>query len=174
MIHIPFSLEKDLGKEYNRTMMYEQDDYAIILDVDAVFLLPTTPALIDKYVKAYPKAALFTGYASRSHTSSAQHYRPRMNKGNFLEAINIADRLSKQPMSVSVITKNLTGFFMVIRKSTWEKYKFKEGIGCLTVDTEYWRQLIAGGETILLMKTVYVWHTYRLKNGVQDKSHLLI
>lgn len=173
MIQIPFSFEKDLGKAYNAAMAKVTDDYTIIMDYDAMMLTPNTIPLIDQYVKAYPDAALLTGYASRSHPSSSQHY-PIVNNGNVLEAIRIATKLEQRPMKVKQIHKNLTGFFMVIKKETWEKYKFKEGIGCLGVDTDYWQQLIAGGETILLMETVYLWHTYRLKNGISNKKHLLV
>lgn len=171
MIQIPFSLEKNLGAAYNKAMSSVTDDYCILMDYDAMMLTPNTIPLIDKYVKKYPDAALLTGYASRSHTSSSQHH-PIMNRGDVLGAIRIAEKLERQPMSVKNLTKNVTGFFMVLKKSTWEKYKFIEGIGCLGVDTDYWRQLIAGGETILLMETVYVWHTYRLRNGIKDKRHL--
>lgn len=173
MIQIPFSLTKDLGKAYNAAMARVTDEYCIIMDYDAMMLTPNTIPLIDKYVKAYPEAALLTGYASRSHTSSSQHY-PYMNKGDVMEAIRIAERLERQPMKVKVLTKNVTGFFMVIPKATWDKYKFDEGIGCLSVDTNYWRKLVAAGETMLLMETVYVWHTYRLRTGIHDKKHLLV
>lgn len=173
MIQIPFSLDKDLGKVYNKAMSAVTDDYCIIMDYDAMILTPNTMPLVDQYVKAYPDAALLTGWASRAHPSSSQRYHT-MNEGNIIQAIHEAERLEKKPMSVRKIHKNLTGFFMVIKKSTWEKYKFKEGIGCLGVDTDYWQQLIAAGETILLMETVYVWHTYRLRYGIKDKNHLLV
>jgi GT2 family glycosyltransferase len=173
MIQIPFSFEKDLGKAYNTAMAKVTDEYAIIMDYDAMILTPNTLPLVDRYVKTYPEAALLTGYASRAHPSSSQKY-PVMNNGDVLRAINIAEKLEVRAMSVKKIEKNLTGFFMVIKRSTWEKYKFKEGIGCLGVDTDYWQQLIAAGETILLMETVFVWHTYRLKNGIKNKEHLII
>jgi GT2 family glycosyltransferase len=169
---IPFSFTKDLGAAYNTAMAKVTDEYAIIMDYDAMILTPNTLSLVDKYVKVYPEAALLTGYAARSHKSSSQHY-PINNQGNILQAITIAERLERKPMKVKRIEKNLTGFFMVIKKATWDKYKFAEGIGCLGVDTDYWRKLIAGGETILLMETIFVWHTYRLKNGIADKRHLL-
>ena len=172
MIIIPFSFEKDLGKEYNRAMAADPDDYTIIMDVDAIFLLPSTPKLIDDYVKKFPMGAVYTGYASRSHKSSAAHW-PRMNTGNFLEAINIAEHRQAQPMAVTQITRNLTGFFMVIKKETWLRHKFNEGEGILDIDTKYWRKLIAANELILRMETVFIWHTYRLKQGIGDKSHLL-
>lgn len=172
MIIIPFSFTKDLGAAYNSAMSKVTDDYAIIMDYDAMVLTPNTLPLVDRYVKAHPNAAVLTGWASRAHPSSSQRY-PVMNEGNVLHAINLAEQLEQKPMSVRNIIKNLTGFFMVVKKATWEKYKFKEGIGCLGVDTDYWQQLIAGGETILLMETVYIWHTYRLKNGIKNKQHLL-
>lgn len=173
MIQIPFSLDKDLGKAYNEAMSRVTDEYCILMDYDAMILTPNTLPLVDRYVKAYPHAAILTGWASRAHPSSSQKYRFD-NQGNVLQAINEAERLEKMPMKVREINKNLTGFFMVIKRSTWEKYKFKEGIGCLGVDTDYWQQLIAVGEKIYLMETVLVWHTYRLKNGIRDKSHLLV
>lgn len=172
MIQIPFSFTKDLGKAYNDAMAKVTDDYCILMDYDAMILTPNTLPLVDKYVKSNPEAALLTGWASRSNPASAQHY-PIMNAGNVLEAIKTAEKLERRPMKVRKITKNLTGFFMVIKRTTWEKYKFKEGAGCLGIDTDYWQQLIAGNEKILLMETVYIWHTYRLKNGIQNKKHLL-
>lgn len=173
-IIIPFSLEKNLGKAYNEAMSrIPDDDYAIILDYDAMFLTPNTIPLIDKYVQANPKAALLTGYAARSHRSSSQHY-PFSNNGNMMSAILVAERLERLPMKTKPLIKNVTGFFMVIRKSTWNKYKFKEGPFCLGVDTDYWMQLVIGGEQMLLMETVYVWHTYRLRNGIGDKRHLIV
>lgn len=172
MIQIPFSFTKDLGKAYNEAMATVTHDYAIIMDYDAMILTPNTLPLVDQYVKQYPDAAVLTGWATRAHPSSSQRYKT-VNNGNVLEAINEAERLEKLPMHVKEIRQNLTGFFMVVRRKTWEKYKFKEGIGCLGVDTDYWQQLIRGGEKILLMGTVLVWHSYRLKNGMKDKSHLL-
>lgn len=173
MIQIPFSFNKDLGKAYNEAMAKVTDEYCILMDYDAMILTPNTIPLIDKYVKAYPEAALLTGYASRSHRSSSQYF-PHQNNGNMMLAIQMAQRLERMSMKVKPLVKNVTGFFMVLRKSTWDKYKFKEGIGCLGVDTDYWRQLVAGNETMLLMETVYVWHTYRLATGIHDKRHLTI
>lgn len=173
MIQIPFSLEKNLGKAYNEAMAKVTDDYCILMDYDAMLLTPTAIPLIDKYVKAYPEAALFTGYASRSHKSSAGYF-PRQNTGNMIEAIRTAERLERYPMKVKKLEKNITGFFMVIKRTTWEKYKFKEGPGCLGVDTDYWQQLAKGNEIMYLMETIYVWHTYRLTTGTHNKQHLLI
>lgn len=173
MIQIPFSLEKDLGKAYNEAMSKVTNEYCIIMDYDAMILTPNTIPLIDKYVQANPGAALLTGYASRSHKSSSQHY-PRMNHGNIIEAIKIAEGLERLPMQTKLIMKNVTGFFMVLRKSTWDKYKFEEGMGCLGVDTNYWRKLVAANEIILLMETVFVWHTYRLTTNIADTKHLML
>lgn len=172
MIQIPFSFQKDLGRAYNEAMSKVTDDYCILMDYDAMILTPNTLPLVDKYVKAHPEAALLTGYATRSHMSSSQHH-PVMNTGNVLTAIHMAEKIERLPMKVKKLDRNVTGFFMVLKKSTWEKYKFIEGIGCLGVDTDYWQQLIKGGETILLMETVLVWHTYRLRNGIKSKDHLL-
>lgn len=173
MIQIPFSLEKNLGKVYNEAMSKVTDEYCILMDYDAMALTPNTIPLIDKYVKAYPEAALLTGYASRSHRSSAAFY-PRQNTGNILEAIRIAERMERNPMKVTQLYKNVTGFFLVLKKSTWERHKFKEGIGCLGVDTEYWQRLIAANEIIYRMDTIFIWHTYRLSTGIHNKRHLLI
>src|SRR5688572_6811257 len=115
---IPFSFTKDLGAAYNEAMAKVTDEYAIIMDYDSMILTPNTLPLVDRYVKAYPEAALLTGYASRAHPSSSQRY-PIMNDGNLLQAINIAEKLEARPMKVKRIEKNLTGFFMVIKKATW-------------------------------------------------------
>lgn len=173
MIQIPFSLEKNLGKVYNEAMAKVTDDYCILMDYDAMILTPGTLPLVDRYVKAYPEAALLTGYATRSHKTSSQHF-PRQNMGNMFDAIRTAERLERYPMKVTRIYKNVTGFFMVIKRTTWEKYKFREGPGCLGVDTDYWQQLVKGNEIMYLMETIYVWHTYRLTTGIHDKKHLLV
>ncbi len=62
---------------------------------------------------------------------------------------------------------------MLLSKKAWKENPFTEDLKCLGVDSEISIRLREQGKTILRMDGLYVWHTYRLMNGIRDKQHLL-
>lgn len=171
---IPFAIDKDLGRAYNEAMsLIPEGDTACIMDYDVLMLTPETPGIIRQYAEEHPDAML-TCYTNRIHQLSKQNvYDIPLKSDRMCYHIELAKKIQQACTSVTELTENISGFLMVLPKSIWHKHKFKEGIGCLGVDTDYWKKLVSDGIKIFCMNRVYVWHTYRLDKSITDKSHLL-
>jgi len=174
MVHIitPYSPLKDLGKSYNDAMrLIPENDTACLIDYDVQFLTPDFYSIIEKYTELFPDCVL-TCYTNRIHHLSPQLYGGRISDNSDIKYhISIAEKLKDNSYQAKEI-QIMSGFLMVIPKSVWHKVKFKEGIGCLGVDSEFRKDLVAAGIKIMLMESLYVFHQYRLLNGVHDKTHL--
>lgn len=169
----PYRQDKDLGKAYNETMqMIPENGHACLMDIDTMFLTPQQPGIILQYIEKYPNAVL-TCYTNRISPISKQLYHGQVNNNpDVLVHINTATKMQLQPLKVRMIGNAISGFLMVIPKSVWNKFKFIEGIGCLGVDTWFSRECHRRRIPILLMETLYVFHIYRIENGIYDRSHL--
>lgn len=176
MIHIltPYSLSKDLGKVYNDACRLIPDDHWICLtDYDTLFLTPDAISIMHEYVRRNPEAGLLTPFTNRIHPTS-----PQLLGGKVSEVPDISWHIKKAEAQkeflyqVTEIEKNVSGFVMLFSKKTWNEVKFREGAGCLGVDTMFWKELKAKGKKMLRMDGLYVWHTYRLNTNINDKTHL--
>lgn len=169
----PFRADKNLGKAYNDSMrLIPPGDTAVLMDYDVLMLTPTTPLLIEGYAAAYPNAVLVCK-TNRISVLSEQLYSGVMNEDSDIRShIRIAHMLEKQPMRTTLINRPISGFLMVVPRHVWERVPFPETGQCLGVDTAWSRSLHSAGVEIRLMETVYVWHTYRLMQGVKSKDHL--
>jgi len=85
--------------------------------------------------------------------------------------IALAKEQEKKLYQVTEMIKPISGFLMVIKKSTWDNIKFSDG--CLGIDNNYHLKVIASEKKVLRMNGCYLFHTYRMSNGVRDKSHLV-
>lgn len=174
-VMIPYSLDKNLGKAYNEAMtLIGKDDWACLLDYDVQLLTPDTIEILHRYAELYPDA-LLTCSTNRVHPiNTEQLYQKRLSENADMKYhILTAEALKLKGMSVTEITKHLSGFLMLLSKRMWEDVKFSEDGKCLGVDTDYFRKLKTANKKVLRMDNVYVWHAYRLINGVNDKKHLL-
>jgi GT2 family glycosyltransferase len=175
IIITPYATDKDLGRQYNQAMaMIPESGHACLMDIDAMFLTPQQPGIIEQYIEKYPDAVL-TCYTNRISPLSKQLFNGQINNNSDIK-VHIANavKMQLQPMKVKMVGNCISGFLMVVPKSVWNKIKFVEGIGCLGVDTWFSRALHKAGIPIMIMETVYVWHTYRIDNGVHSKEHLRI
>jgi len=174
MIHFitPFRLDKNLGRAYNEAVSLIPDgDHVCLMDYDMCFFSPNSIPLIYDYVFIYPDAVL-TCWQSRGHdiaaqTSKKSEFDLRLLADN---AIQLEKEFGGQ-LPVIEITKHLSGFCLVFPKSLWKEVPFKEGIGCLGVDTNWMKDLQEKGKKVYLMERIFALHAYRLKDK-QDKSHL--
>jgi GT2 family glycosyltransferase len=174
IILTPYRQDRDLGIAYNQAMaMIPDGGHGCLMDIDAMFLTPEQPAIIERYVDKFPEAVL-TCYTNRISPISKQLYGGMLSENaNIRDHIIKAKKMQEQPLSVKMIGNTISGFLMVIPKSVWEKVTFIEGIGCLGVDTWFSKELRKQNIPILLMETVYVWHSYRIDKGVKNKDHLI-
>ena len=173
MIHVlaPYRSDKNLGKAYNDAMELIPDgEWAILHDHDVLFLLPDTITMIEEYTKKFPEAGILTCYCNRIGNSDQLLY-PMSNNSDILHHINIAEDTKQNLFNATEISAPISGFLMVINKRVWQEVKFREGFP-LGIDNDFSNRVAETGRKIYRMNSVYVFHTYRLKNGVKDKSHL--
>jgi GT2 family glycosyltransferase len=174
-VHIikPYSLEKNLGKAYNEAMaMIPEGDWACLMDYDTMFLTPDCGRILSAYVRECPHAGIMTCLTNRIGNPS-QRVSMLENETSIIEHIKYAEDRSSLPVIASIIDEPISGFLMMISKETWNKIKFDESGKCLGVDNDYSRRILEAGMSIIRMDALYVFHIYRMKQGVKNKTHLL-
>ncbi len=174
-ICIPYRTDKNLGKAYNDTMRLIPDgDWACFLDYDVQLLTPDAGLILHKYAEQNPFAGLLTAYCNRlSQLNKTQVLNNTISDDpNILNHIAIANERKKDLYKVTAIDKDISGFLMMVNKSTWNVHPFPETGKCLGVDTVYGRRLRVYGYEILRMEGLYAFHAYRIATGLMDKSHL--
>jgi GT2 family glycosyltransferase len=177
-IHIktPFDEEKNLGRAYNKAFEdIEESDWVCLIDHDVLFLTPDAINLMYEYVRSYPDTGIFTCYTNRIHPLACD----QLLNGQLSENFNIdfhtqlAYNQKRFGIHVTEINHVISGFLMLVSKRTWNKIKFPEHGKCLGVDNLFSQAVLNEGKKIYRMDSLYVWHSYRLVNGIKDKTHLV-
>lgn len=177
---IPYREDKNLGKAYNDAFRSLPSESVLCLrDYDTLWLTHDYNKHLDRYHAANPDAVL-TCYTNRiSPLSKPQllHGKP-LDQADIKVHIGLAEKqyrlsgLATGRYEVTAIDQDISGMVMVIPRKVWELYPFYESGLCLGVDTDWNRRIRAAGIKILRMNGLYIWHTYRLVNGIHDKKHL--
>lgn len=154
--------------------MLGDDMWACFHDIDSLFLTPSCGLILETYADLNPDAGILTCLTNRlSELSSKQLLGGKISEDpNIKNHIALAKIQESQLFEVSEINKDISGVLMMISKRTWKDLPFSEDGKCLGVDTYYGRALRSSGKKILRMNGLYIWHTYRIINGIHDKSHL--
>lgn len=177
MIHVktPFDLEKNLGRAYNKAFEdVEERDWVCLIDHDVMFLTPDAIGLMYEYVRSFPETGIFTAYTNRIHPLAAdQLLDGKLNENTCIKYhTERAYNQKRFGITVTEINHVISGFLMLISKRTWNEIKFPENGKCLGVDNFYSQAVLDAGKKIYRMNSMYVWHSYRLQNGIKDKEHL--
>lgn len=151
-----------------------EGDSACIMDYDVQLLTPDAGSIITRYAAEHPDKVL-TCYTNRIHPLNVEQLLIGKvdDNPNMSQHLIRAKNLSNKPHTATLVKDHLSGFLFVLPKSIWEKCPFPENGQCLGVDTEWFKALGRVGVQVLRMDRIYVWHTYRLLNGIRDKQHLL-
>lgn len=175
-IMVPYSLDKNLGKCYNSAMATIPDgDWACFMDYDAMLLTPDAGAILHKYAEEYPYAGILTALTNRVHPISRHQLYGGLvsEESDIRKHIRIAEECRKHCYDAKpILRENVSGFLMMISKRTWNEFKFTEDLQCLGVDTDYSKRLRSAGRFLLVMQGLYVFHQYRMANGIHNKAHL--
>jgi hypothetical protein len=169
----PYRRDKHLAVAYNEAFeCIGDDDWCVLRDIDTMFLTPDAPNIIEDYIKAFPDTGIFTCYTNRlSLCSKEQLFKGIISANtNILYHTKVAESL-KRDRSVHEIKSVISGFLMVISKKTWKEFKF-HGANCLGVDYIFSQDILDAGMKIRRMNGLYVFHLYRLLNGVHNTTHL--
>jgi GT2 family glycosyltransferase len=176
-VHIltPFRLDKNLGRAYNEAIsLIPEGDWACLMDYDTLLLTPDAVNIIHGYAAAYPDAGIITCLTNRISPKNSHQLLTGavMEESDIRRHIARAEEQKRFLYEAREVDKDISGFLMLIKKSTWNEHKFNDSGKCLGVDTEYNRRIRAAGLKILVAQGLYVFHIYRLMNGIQDKKHL--
>ena len=171
---IPYSLERNLGAEYNLYMelLPNDDDWMVFRDGDTLMLTFDWGHAIAEVINKLPDAGIITCQTNRIRQKS-QHYKE--DSPDILVHRLIAKGLDKKFRGqYEKIDKNISGFFMAIKKKTWlEVGKFHERAGKLiAVDSAFSNKILKRGKAIYVMQGLYVFHYYRFAEGWNYIEHL--
>jgi GT2 family glycosyltransferase len=169
----PYNLNKNLGAEYNHYMslLTRDQDWMCFIDADTMFLTPDFGTQIHHIVSMYPDTGMFTCVTNRVGTMKQRHNGIMSEDGEMKHHKVIAMELQKKYYDqVEVTVHHVSGLMMLIRKSTWNKVPFTEGL--INVDFRFGDELLKKGYDIKIMKGVYLMHYYRLLEGRHYKGHL--
>jgi GT2 family glycosyltransferase len=177
MIHIltPYSPDKNLGKAYNLSCSLIPDtDWICLIDYDVQFLTHDAVSIMYGYAERNPGTFL-TALCNRVHPLNTEQLLTGTvsDDTDMVNHIKLAEQRKSLAYQTKPLEKHMSGFLMLFPKTIWNDTSFKEGIGCLGVDTQFFRALKAKGVKTLVMQAIYVFHTYRLTTGIQNKQHLL-
>lgn len=177
-VHIvkPYDLNKDLARAYNETMKLIPDgDWACLCDYDTMMLTPDCGLILHNYAEKFAHAGIMTCFTNRVHEISVDQLLGGKvsNNTDLKYHIGLAQQQKRHLYNVTPLNGCISGYLMMVKKETWDKIKFLEGIGCLGIDTYFSREILESGLSIYRMDGLYLWHTYRLIKGVHNKEHLL-
>lgn len=170
----PFAIDKNLGKAYNEEFeRINETDWICIRDGDTCFLVPDWGDILFNYAYQNPGCVL-TCFTNRIHSmAKEQLINGRISDtGDFASQMEIARNLASNDLKTTKLTGPLSGFLMLIPKKVWNLVKFKEGIGLLGVDTQFYKDIRTKNIPVLRMDSLLVWHTYRLGKDLKDTNHL--
>ena len=193
---IPYSTDKNLGKAYNDAFRNTSDEVTHICfrDGDTCWLTPDYGVHLAEYVRLHPDAVL-TCWTNRINERAEQQSKLVVDveedmtivKANVRdiydidEHIKISESFKPKLYNVTPLNGFVSGFCMVIPRSVWVNHKFAEQqvysdrgpTNMLGVDNDFTNRIRAAGIPVLRMDGLYIWHTYRLLQGDNDKTHLL-
>ena len=171
---IPYSLDKNLGKAYNDAMsLIPEGDSACIMDYDVQLLTHDAGRIITQYATENPDKVL-TCYTNRIHPLNTEQLLSGKvdDQPNMLAHLITAKKQANSAHTMATICNHFSGFLFVLPKEVWKNTPFPENGECLGVDTEWFKRLKGNQVPVMRMNRVYVWHTYRLLNGINNKEHL--
>ena len=175
--NVPWNSDKNIGVAYNEFAALVPDDaWVCFMDADTI---PTTAfygKIVEDIISDNPKVLAFTCVTNRIgcpwqlaegadwSNDDMKYHREFGQKQHEKYGTKVVDMTGmNHPMS---------GLFMCIHKSVWNKIKGASADGMLGVDQDLHKRIRAAGEHVYLAKGLYMYHWYR-GGDKTDKSHLL-
>lgn len=170
----PFDTKKRLGWIHNQycKLVPNPDDYICILDPDTMFLNPHQQAWIEEIVEQHGKNWDLLGcMTNRIGVEEQIHSEFAFNSKYIITHTFIAEKLHNTQSEIKE-TNLIAGFFMLFKRSLWDKIKFEQGID---FDIKFCNAVKKSGGRIGIMQGIYIFHQYRLlsDNPTKYKKHLL-
>lgn len=178
-----FTGQKNLGRAYNEAMARAPEGSHVILrDGDTCWLTPDYGVHVAEYIRLYPNAVL-TCWTNRINEKAEQQAKyPGIRTVTDMKFhLNTAEFAKGELYNVTPLHGFVSGFCIIVPKAVWNDHKFAEKQvyedrgphNLLGVDNDFTNRVRAAGIPVLRMDGMYIWHTYRLLQGDNDKTHLL-
>ena len=176
----PYTFNNRLLDAYDAyiSLLPNETDWACITDGDTMFLNSDFGIRIQEYIDAYPDTGLFTAYASRCFYP--QQVPPNVNQQS--DSIRYHKKMandlaSLMKLKTQTLRAPIAGHLLVIQKKTWQLIRQKTFYRAINetiegIDTAISRTISEYGLSILLMRSIYVMHYFRLVEGIKSKTHL--
>lgn len=174
MIHyfVPTSDYKDLGEAYNyySDLVPHEEDWIVIKDRDVLFLQEQYHDIIKDAIRNYPNTGLFTCLTNRVG-EKRQCYLNRISEDSDIRNHKMIANQLKGNKTCTIIEPPISGMVMIFKKRTWIKTGgFKNGL--LGVDNDFSYRVKKAGLDTKIINGLYVFHYYRLCQGIGYKQHL--
>lgn len=176
----PYSLEGKIGKAYNEScaIVPNDDDYICLLDGDTAFLSVTWGKQIAKAIEQYPHVDVFTCWGTRIGSQKQRYKGVISDERDVINLKKMVLQCEEENFGkVSIINCEISGLFMVFKKSLWKDFPFAEETEhgtILGIDTEWSNRLLKAGKIIGRIDGLLLFHYYRLMEGRKYKEHLKV
>lgn len=169
---IPYSFNKNLGKEYNRIFKQTKADYVCIIDGDILFFENNFGHFISNIISKNIDGAIFTCVTNRIGNPEQRISKKLSPISDILKHKRIAiKRKQIYGYTVTKATLRTSMLVSVISKKVWNEIKFDDGLR--GVDWTFSQSVLDKGYPIYIMQGLYVFHLYRLGlGGVKYTKHL--
>lgn len=159
----PYTIDKNIGREYNRLIDLMPDGSWIgLTDHDAMFLRPDSKAQIEHCINEHGHCFDVFGVLTNRLYGDHQRFNGEFSdNADVNHHLGIADLLHVSSFGYVSETKiNIAGLCMVFNKDTWLRVGgFNEDSICL--DKEFTDAVMRTGGRLGICKGVYVFHLYR-------------
>lgn len=153
-----------------------KDSWIIIRDRDTMYLEDNGQQIID-IANRYPDTGVFGCMTNRLGLNWQLPDGKISDDPNIINHKLIATHLkAKHNTECATLGTCVAGLFLMFKKSTWERVKFREGNiiqNDIYFDWDFVSRILTLGMPIRLMLGVYLFHYYRLDKDIRDVTHLI-
>lgn len=178
----PFAEDKNLGKAYNDYIRglwlgrrEDMGDFWIcVTDYDTCWLEHGFYANMVDQTKKHGDFGILTCLTNRIGCPEQRYEGKISENGEMRDWYHVSKEVHSKPSTVVNIPKEISGTCMLFKYSVWKEIGgFKERPGrCLGIDNYFCWDVLKAGYKIGLMENVFIFHYYRLVQGIGNKQHL--
>lgn len=175
--NVPWDSNKNIGAAYNDfARLVPADAWVCFMDADTI---PTTTfygKIIEDIISDNPKVKAFTCVTNRigcpwqlaegaDWSNDDMRYHREFGQAQY-------DKYGTKVYDMTNMSHPMSGLFMCIHKSVWDKIHGANTKGMLGVDQDIHKRIREAKEHVYLAKGLYMYHWYR-GGDKKEKSHLL-
>jgi hypothetical protein len=171
----PFATDKTkFGEVYNAhcNAVPNNEDWIQLMDWDAQILIPETYQVIDRAIERYPDTEIFGAMTNRIGYQWQRYTTWQDPHMDMLHHVSKAAHALQWKDGECKVAPSIAGFFMLFKKSYWERNKFQTHI-INENGRAFDKQFCQGATRMRIILGVYIFHQYRINKNWRDNKHLL-